>query len=159
MMLAAVTSVGASVSARVVAPVAAVRVPVSARSRGGFGAGRPAACRSLQFRVLAAAADVASKEDAKPAKADAKPKAIRAKGDIVRVEEEKYANSKENYANQPLSYSGIQYIFEHRGEVLDVRQFEAGEYCLVAWAGIPNPPAWLPSSMLVKVEKMTYERQ
>ncbi|CAH2067315.1 unnamed protein product [Thlaspi arvense] len=59
------------------------------------------------------------------------------KGQIVRVEKEKYLNSI---------------------NVLDIRVFETGEYALVGWVGIPTAPAWLPTDMLIKSEKLVYER-
>eukprot|EP00899_Mesostigma_viride_P000126 jgi/Mesvir1/10113/Mv16832-RA.1 len=95
-------------------------------------------------------------EDAAPA--EEKPKQIRSKGDIVSVDKAKYTNSPESLANHDVNYTGIQFIFEARGEVLEVRNFQAGEYCLVAWAGHPNPPAWLPSDMLKKEPKLNYTR-
>ncbi|KAK1262832.1 hypothetical protein QJS04_geneDACA009248 [Acorus gramineus] len=51
----------------------------------------------------------------------------------------------------PPFYKGLDYIYEDRGEVLDVRIFETGEYALIAWVGIPTAPAWLPTEMLIKV--------
>ncbi|OAY65635.1 NAD(P)H-quinone oxidoreductase subunit O, chloroplastic [Ananas comosus] len=56
------------------------------------------------------------------------------------------------------AYSRLDYIYEDRGEVLDIRIFETGEYALIAWVGIPTPPAWLPTDMLIKSEKLDYER-
>jgi hypothetical protein len=95
-----------------------------------------------------------------PEAAKEKPKApTLKKGMIVRVDKDLYYDSVEALAtNHPRNYKGIDYIFEDRGEVLDVRIFEAGEYALVAWAGIVTAPAWLPASMLIKVEKNTYKR-
>ncbi|KAJ3683243.1 hypothetical protein LUZ60_013470 [Juncus effusus] len=81
------------------------------------------------------------------------------KGQIVRVDKEKYLNSV-NYLSvgHPPYYKGLDYIYEDRGEVLDIRIFETGEYALIAWVGIPTPPAWLPTDMLFKSEKLDYER-
>ncbi|KAB1210569.1 hypothetical protein CJ030_MR6G010865 [Morella rubra] len=74
------------------------------------------------------------------------------KGQIVRVDKEKYLNSI-NYLSvgHPPYYKGLDYIYEDRGEVLDIRIFETGEYALIAWVGIPTAPAWLPTEMLIKV--------
>ncbi|KAL5714630.1 hypothetical protein ACHQM5_016564 [Ranunculus cassubicifolius] len=81
------------------------------------------------------------------------------KGQIVRVEKEKYLNSI-NYLSvgHPPYYKGLDYIYEDRGEVLDLRIFETGEYALIAWVGIPTSPAWLPTEMLIKSDKLDYER-
>ena len=81
------------------------------------------------------------------------------KGQIVRVDKEKYLNSI-NYLSvgHPPFYKGLDYIYEDRGEVLDIRNFETGEYALIAWVGIPTPPAWLPTYMLIKSDKLDYER-
>ncbi|GMH06693.1 hypothetical protein Nepgr_008533 [Nepenthes gracilis] len=81
------------------------------------------------------------------------------KGQIVRVDKEKYLNSI-NYLSvgHPPYYKGLDYIYEDRGEVLDIRIFETGEYALIAWVGIPTAPAWLPTDMLIKSEKLNYER-
>ncbi|KAH7520846.1 hypothetical protein FEM48_Zijuj08G0189200 [Ziziphus jujuba var. spinosa] len=81
------------------------------------------------------------------------------KGQIVRVDKEKYLNSI-NYlsVDHPPYYKGLDYIYEDRGEVLDLRIFETGEYALIAWVGIPTAPAWLPTDMLIKSEKLDYER-
>ncbi|BAT79243.1 NAD(P)H-quinone oxidoreductase subunit [Vigna angularis] len=81
------------------------------------------------------------------------------KGQIVRVDKEKYLNSI-NYLSvgHPPYYKGLDYIYEDRGEVLDMRIFETGEYALIAWVGIPTAPAWLPTYMLIKSEKLDYER-
>ncbi|XWS41326.1 hypothetical protein CRYUN_Cryun17cG0071900 [Craigia yunnanensis] len=81
------------------------------------------------------------------------------KGQIVRVDKDKYLNSI-NYLSvgHPPYYKGLDYIYEDRGEVLDLRNFETGEYALVAWVGIPTAPAWLPTDMLIKSEKLNYER-
>ncbi|CBI37537.3 hypothetical protein AAG906_025416 [Vitis piasezkii] len=81
------------------------------------------------------------------------------KGQIVRVDKEKYLNSI-NYLSvgHPPYYKGLDYIYEDRGEVLDLRIFETGEYALIAWVGIPTAPAWLPTDMLIKSDKLNYER-
>ncbi|KAK7282330.1 hypothetical protein RIF29_11010 [Crotalaria pallida] len=81
------------------------------------------------------------------------------KGQIVRVDKEKYLNSV-NYLSvgHPPYYKGLDYIYEDRGEVLDLRIFETGEYALIAWVGVPTAPAWLPTEMLIKSEKLDYER-
>ncbi|RLN25524.1 hypothetical protein C2845_PM07G35440 [Panicum miliaceum] len=81
------------------------------------------------------------------------------KGQIVRVDKDKYLNSI-NYLSvgHPPFYKGLDYIYEDRGEVLDIRIFETGEYALIAWVGIPTPPAWLPTYMLIKSDKLDYER-
>ncbi|KAJ7558096.1 hypothetical protein O6H91_04G024800 [Diphasiastrum complanatum] len=88
-----------------------------------------------------------------------KPEYSLSKGQIVRVDKEKYLNSI-NYLSvgHPPYYKGLDYIYEDRGEVLDIRIFETGEYALIAWAGIPTSPAWLPTSMLIKSEKLSYKR-
>ncbi|XP_062149059.1 NAD(P)H-quinone oxidoreductase subunit O, chloroplastic isoform X3 [Alnus glutinosa] len=67
------------------------------------------------------------------------------KGQIVRVDKEKYLNSI-NYLSvgHPPYYKGLDYIYEDRGEV--------------AWVGIPTAPAWLPTDMLIKSDKLDYER-
>uniref|UniRef100_A0A7N0ZW13 NADH dehydrogenase-like complex O n=1 Tax=Kalanchoe fedtschenkoi TaxID=63787 RepID=A0A7N0ZW13_KALFE len=81
------------------------------------------------------------------------------KGQIVRVDKEKYLNSV-NYLSvgHPPYYKGLDYIYENRGEVLDLRNFETGEYALIAWVGVPTAPAWLPTDMLIKSDKLQYER-
>ncbi|XP_027077906.1 NAD(P)H-quinone oxidoreductase subunit O, chloroplastic [Coffea arabica] len=81
------------------------------------------------------------------------------KGQIVRVDKEKYLNSI-NYLSvgHPPYYKGLDYIYEDRGEVLDIRIFETGEYALIGWVGIPTAPAWLPTDMLIKSDKLDYER-
>uniref|UniRef100_A0A0F7CYW0 NADH dehydrogenase-like complex O n=1 Tax=Masdevallia picturata TaxID=125444 RepID=A0A0F7CYW0_9ASPA len=88
-----------------------------------------------------------------------KPQYSMKKGQIVRVDKEKYLSSI-NYLSvgHPPYYKGLDYIYEDRGEVLDIRIFETGEYALIAWVGIPTAPAWLPTSMLIKSEKLDYER-
>ncbi|XP_068649309.1 NAD(P)H-quinone oxidoreductase subunit O, chloroplastic [Aristolochia californica] len=81
------------------------------------------------------------------------------KGQIVRVDKEIYLNSV-NYLSveHPPYYKGLDYIYEDRGEVLDLRIFETGEHALVAWVGIPTAPAWLPTDMLIKSDNLDYER-
>ncbi|KAL8152080.1 hypothetical protein V2J09_021888, partial [Rumex salicifolius] len=81
------------------------------------------------------------------------------KGQIVRVDKDKYLNSV-NYlsVDHPPFYKGLDYIYEDRGEVLDLRNFDTGEHALVAWVGIPTAPAWLPTEMLIKSDKLDYER-
>ncbi|KAK9749781.1 hypothetical protein RND81_02G149600 [Saponaria officinalis] len=92
-------------------------------------------------------------------KRPSKPVYSMKKGQIVRVDKEKYLNSI-NYLSvgHPPYYKGLDYIYEDRGEVLDIRIFETGEYALVAWVGIPTSPAWLPTDMLIKSDKLNYER-
>ncbi|OMP06417.1 NAD(P)H-quinone oxidoreductase subunit O [Corchorus capsularis] len=94
-----------------------------------------------------------------PAAKPKKPVYSMKKGQIVRVDKEKYLNSV-NYLSvgHPPYYKGLDYIYEDRGEVLDLRIFETGEYALVAWVGIPTAPAWLPTDMLIESEKLNYER-
>ncbi|KAI3518454.1 hypothetical protein L1887_07225 [Cichorium endivia] len=96
---------------------------------------------------------------AAPPKAPKKPVFSMKKGQIVRVEKEKYLNSV-NYLSvgHPPYYKGLDYIYEDRGEVLDIRIFETGEYALIAWIGVPTAPAWLPTEMLIKSDKLDYER-
>ncbi|GMN56747.1 hypothetical protein TIFTF001_025858 [Ficus carica] len=94
-----------------------------------------------------------------PSKLPKRPVYSMKKGQIVRVDKEKYLNSV-NYLSvgHPPYYKGLDYIYEDRGEVLDLRIFETGEHALVAWVGIPTAPAWLPTDMLIKSEKLDYER-
>ncbi|KAJ4825930.1 hypothetical protein Tsubulata_011162 [Turnera subulata] len=121
----------------------------------------------------------ASSSNAQPKSSPTKPKKpvySMKKGQIVRVDKEKYLNSI-NYLSvgHPPYYKGLDYIYEDRGEVLDLRIFETGEYALTAaapsmlwntlaetscisWVGIPTAPAWLPTDMLIKSEKLNYER-
>ncbi|XP_052188840.1 NAD(P)H-quinone oxidoreductase subunit O, chloroplastic [Diospyros lotus] len=97
--------------------------------------------------------------DAAPTKRPKKPVYSMKKGQIVRVDKEKYLNSV-NYLSvgHPPYYKGLDYIYEDRGEVLDIRIFETGEYALIAWVGIPTAPAWLPTDMLIKSDRLNYER-
>ncbi|WOL01215.1 NAD(P)H:quinone oxidoreductase [Canna indica] len=87
-----------------------------------------------------------------PSSLPKKPVYSMKKGQIVRVDKEKYLNSI-NYLSvgHPPYYKGLDYIYEDRGEVLDMRIFVTGEHALVAWVGIPTAPAWLPTDMLIKV--------
>ncbi|KAM3336113.1 hypothetical protein ACQJBY_030218 [Aegilops geniculata] len=130
----------------------------------------PARWTPSSTRRVKAAAAAEPAGEAKPAAAAAapapkkilkkKPVYSMKKGQIVRVEKEKYLNSI-NYLSvgHPPFYKGLDYIYEDRGEVLDIRIFEeTGEYALIAWVGIPTPPAWLPTYMLIKSDKLDYER-
>ncbi|CAM6090509.1 unnamed protein product [Calypogeia fissa] len=95
----------------------------------------------------------------KAVEAPKKPAFTMTKGQIVRVDKEKYLNSIEYYAlGHPKFFKGIDYIYEDRGEILNLRFFEAGEYALITWAGIPTAPAWLPTYMLIKSDKLSYKR-
>ncbi|WRX09410.1 NAD(P)H-quinone oxidoreductase subunit O - like 1 [Theobroma cacao] len=67
------------------------------------------------------------------------------KGQIVRVDKEKYLNSVNGI---PLTTKA--WTTYMKTAVLDLRNFETGEYALVAWVGIPTAPAWLPTDMLIK---------
>jgi hypothetical protein len=58
------------------------------------------------------------------------------KGSIVRALREKLENSLEAKASDPRFSS---YIFETKGEVLDVR----GEYAFVKFGKVPTPNIWL----------------
>ncbi|KAF5751794.1 hypothetical protein HS088_TW02G00812 [Tripterygium wilfordii] len=103
--------------------------------------------------------DSASSNDQPVMKPPKKPVYSMKKGQIVRVDKEKYLSSV-NYMSvgHPPYYKGLDYIYEDRGEVLDIRIFETGEYALVGWVGIPTAPAWLPTDMLIKSDKLDYER-
>ncbi|KAA8546989.1 hypothetical protein F0562_003418 [Nyssa sinensis] len=94
-----------------------------------------------------------------PSKLPKRPVYSMKKGQIVRVDKEKYLNSI-NYLSvgHPHYYKGLDYIYEDRGEVLDIRIFETGEHALIAWVGIPTAPAWLPTDMLIKSDRLIYER-
>jgi len=81
-----------------------------------------------------------------------------AKGSFCKVMKDKYIGSVESLANHDVKMTGLEYIFEDRGEVLDVREFSKGFYALVAWVGIPTAPAWLPLTMLEKIDKIVYTR-
>ncbi|CAO2167793.1 unnamed protein product [Urochloa humidicola] len=127
----------------------------------------PTAIRTPSPRRRCAAPVRASGEEKPAAAAAAAPKKVlkkkpvysMKKGQIVRVDKEKYLNSI-NYLSvgHPPFYKGLDYIYQDRGEVLDIRIFETGEYALIAWVGIPTPPAWLPTYMLIKSDKLDYER-
>ena len=58
------------------------------------------------------------------------------KGSIVRALREKLENSLEAKASDPRFSS---YIFETKGEVLDVR----GDYAFVKFGKVPTPNIWL----------------
>ncbi|ONK77420.1 uncharacterized protein A4U43_C02F6340 [Asparagus officinalis] len=109
-------------------------------------------------KKTAQASSEASASSAKPLRPK-KPEYSMKKGQIVRVDKEKYLNSI-NYLSvgHPPYYKGLDYIYEDRGEVLDIRIFETGEYALIAWVGIPTAPAWLPTDMLIKSDQLNYER-
>ncbi|GJS94564.1 NAD(P)H-quinone oxidoreductase subunit O, chloroplastic [Tanacetum coccineum] len=104
-------------------------------------------------------AAAATANEAPASKPPKKPVFSMKKGQIVRVDKDKYLNSV-NYLSvgHPPYYKGLDYIYEDRGEVLDIRVFETGEYALIAWIGIPTAPAWLPTDMLIKSDKLNYER-
>lgn len=68
----------------------------------------------------------------KPAPKKKAPATAFKSGEIVRVIKEKYVGSLEALANQSTNYTGVDYIFENRGEVLEVKVFKAGEYALVS---------------------------
>uniref|UniRef100_A0A0F7GZK1 NADH dehydrogenase-like complex O n=1 Tax=Geranium phaeum TaxID=379952 RepID=A0A0F7GZK1_9ROSI len=106
-----------------------------------------------------AAESAAAKPATTPAPKPKKPVYSMKKGQIVRVDKEKYLNSI-NYLSvgHPPYYKGLDYIYEDRGEILDLRIFETGEYALVAWVGIPTAPAWLPTDMLIESKSLNYER-
>ncbi|CAA3012187.1 NAD(P)H-quinone oxidoreductase subunit O, chloroplastic [Olea europaea subsp. europaea] len=114
-------------------------------------------------KIAQTEAKESSSSNAKPAvTAPPKPKKpvySMKKGQIVRVDKDKYLNSV-NYLSvgHPPYYKGLDYIYEDRGEVLDLRFFETGEYALIAWVGIPTAPAWLPTDMLIQSDKLNYER-
>uniref|UniRef100_A0A0F7CYV9 NADH dehydrogenase-like complex O n=1 Tax=Geranium maderense TaxID=28964 RepID=A0A0F7CYV9_9ROSI len=124
---------------------------------------------SSSVRVVRATAEpekadlAAESAAAKPAPTAAprpkKPVYSMKKGQIVRVDKEKYLNSI-NYLSvgHPTYYKGLDYIYEDRGEILDLRIFETGEYALIAWVGVPTAPAWLPTDMLIESERLNYER-
>jgi len=98
--------------------------------------------------------------DITPAAPPAPPKPTLKKGQIVSVDKEKYLNSVEYLSvGHPTYFTGLDYIYEDRGEVLQTRFFDHGEYALIAWAGIPTSPAWLPTYMLIKAERLSYKRQ
>lgn len=99
------------------------------------------------------------KADIAPAK-EAPPKPTLKKGQIVRVDKEKYLNSVEYLSvGHPPYFTGLDYIYEDRGEILNTRFFDHGEYALISWAGIPTNPAWLPTYMLIPADRLSYKRQ
>eukprot|EP00271_Cylindrocystis_brebissonii_P003053 TRINITY_DN137_c0_g2_i1.p1 TRINITY_DN137_c0_g2~~TRINITY_DN137_c0_g2_i1.p1 ORF type:complete len:170 (-),score=26.98 TRINITY_DN137_c0_g2_i1:567-1076(-) len=115
-------------------------------------------CSKTADRSWRLPAVVAAEGAEAPAKVEP-PKPTLSKGQVVRVEKEKYLGSVEALAvDHPKYFKGLDYIYEARGEVLDVRFFPNGEYALIAWAGIPTAPAWLPVTMLVKASKLSYTR-
>ncbi|XP_076950859.1 NAD(P)H-quinone oxidoreductase subunit O, chloroplastic-like [Bidens hawaiensis] len=131
-------------------------VPGGSGRHGSGGGGRIYFCIKAETAEPAAAATetpAASKPPKKPVFSSYE------KGQIVRVDKEKYLNSI-NYLSvgHPPYYKGLDYIYKDRGEVLDIRIFETGEYALIAWVGIPTAPAWLPTDMLIKSDKLDYER-
>ncbi|KAH1030176.1 hypothetical protein J1N35_046198 [Gossypium stocksii] len=79
----------------------------------------------------------------------------------VKVDKDKYLNSI-NYLSvgHPPYYKGLDYIYEDRGETLEHLRLNLAKHDLftVAWVGIPTAPAWLPTDMLIKSEKLQYER-
>ncbi|KAI3723523.1 hypothetical protein L2E82_35156 [Cichorium intybus] len=123
------------------------------------GGGGSRFCFSIKAVESPEAADPPPPAATAPPKAPKKPVFSMKKGQIVRVEKEKYLNSV-NYLSvgHPPYYKGLDYIYEDRGEVLDIRIFETGEYALIAWIGVPTAPAWLPTEMLIKSDKLDYER-
>ncbi|AFZ29032.1 NAD(P)H-quinone oxidoreductase subunit O [Gloeocapsa sp. BRSZ] len=58
------------------------------------------------------------------------------KGDLVRAVREKLENSLESQASDTRFPS---YIFETKGEVLDIK----GDYALVVFGQVPTPNIWL----------------
>ncbi|XP_047341474.1 NAD(P)H-quinone oxidoreductase subunit O, chloroplastic [Impatiens glandulifera] len=106
-----------------------------------------------------AAAKTNPQPPASPPKLPRKPVYSMKKGQIVRVDKEKYLNSI-NYLSvgHPIYFKGLDYIYEDRGEILDLRNFDTGEYALISWVGIPTAPAWLPTDMLIKSDKLDYTR-
>lgn len=120
----------------------------------------------LQRRVFQVSATAAQSESVPPPTPEANitpaapPKPTLKKGQIVRVDKEKYLNSVEYLSvGHPPYFTGLDYIYEDRGEVLNSRYFDHGEYALIAWAGIPTSPAWLPTYMLIKADRLSYKRQ
>jgi len=133
----------------------AAPVRASAAAAEPAGEAKPAASP----KAAAAAGDDGAAAAAPKKVLKKKPVYSMKKGQIVRVDKDKYLNSI-NYLSvgHPPFYKGLDYIYEDRGEVLDIRIFETGEYALIAWVGIPTPPAWLPTYMLIKSDKLDYER-
>lgn len=108
-----------------------------------------------RFPVFVKAEEGATQSDEPPPP----PKPTLAKNTIVSVDKEKYLASVEFKAvDHPAYFKGLDYIYEARGEVLEARIFDSGEYALVSWAGIPTAPAWLPAYMLKKEKPLAYTR-
>lgn len=63
------------------------------------------------------------------------------KGSFVRAIREKLENSLESQASDQRLPP---YLFESKGEVLDVR----GDYMLVKWGKVPTPNVWLRADQL-----------
>eukprot|EP00240_Pyramimonas_obovata_P007600 CAMPEP_0118934954 /NCGR_PEP_ID=MMETSP1169-20130426/14587_1 /TAXON_ID=36882 /ORGANISM="Pyramimonas obovata, Strain CCMP722" /LENGTH=158 /DNA_ID=CAMNT_0006877919 /DNA_START=43 /DNA_END=519 /DNA_ORIENTATION=+ len=152
-MRAAICPVAVSSRAAQVAPERASMPSAKVFAKGTRSASLRASTKNARPMVLRALPETA--EDAAVAK-PAPPKL--AKGNFCQVDKEKYVGSVEALANHDHNMTGLDYIFEPRGEVLEVREFSKGPYALVAWVGIPTAPAWLPVSMLDKVEKLVYQR-
>lgn len=134
--------------------------PLQTPRRGSFVAANATdGATENQNKVSQATNAEAPKAQSATAKRPQKPVYSMKKGQIVRVDKDKYLNSI-NYLSvgHPPYYKGLDYIYEDRGEVLDIRIFETGEYALIAWVGIPTSPAWLPTEMLIKSDKLDYER-
>ncbi|KAI7737012.1 hypothetical protein M8C21_034046 [Ambrosia artemisiifolia] len=148
-------------------PTITITKPGLLPATGSHGGGRGRFCFSVKAEKSAESADstpaaAATATETPPAAAKPPPKKpvySMKKGQIVRVDKEKYLNSI-NYLSvgHPPYYKGLDYIYEDRGEVLDIRIFETGEYALIAWVGVPTAPAWLPTDMLIKSDKLDYER-
>eukprot|EP00475_Leptophrys_vorax_P015637 TRINITY_DN21940_c0_g1_i2.p1 TRINITY_DN21940_c0_g1~~TRINITY_DN21940_c0_g1_i2.p1 ORF type:complete len:150 (-),score=7.33 TRINITY_DN21940_c0_g1_i2:417-866(-) len=109
----------------------------------------------LRLRAVRRSAVVVAAADG-----DAPPAApALAKGNIVRVDKEKYINSVEFMAvDHPKYFTGLDYIYQNRGEVLDLKDFGGKQFALLSWPGVPTPPAWLPVDMLIKAPKLEYTR-
>ncbi|PPS45775.1 NAD(P)H-quinone oxidoreductase subunit O [Chroococcidiopsis sp. TS-821] len=67
------------------------------------------------------------------------------KGDLVRAVREKLENSLEAQASDTRFPS---YIFETKGEVLDIK----GDYALVVFGQVPTPNIWLRVDQLESVK-------
>jgi hypothetical protein len=67
------------------------------------------------------------------------------KGVMVKAVREKLDGSVEAQANDPRWSS---YIFETKGEVLDVR----GDYLQIKFGQVPTPPVWLRIDQIEAVE-------
>eukprot|EP00262_Sarcandra_glabra_P006054 TRINITY_DN180_c0_g1_i1.p1 TRINITY_DN180_c0_g1~~TRINITY_DN180_c0_g1_i1.p1 ORF type:complete len:165 (-),score=19.84 TRINITY_DN180_c0_g1_i1:379-873(-) len=83
-------------------------------------------------KIIQTATEDPAKSLSSTPKPPKKPVYSMKKGQIVRVDKEKYLNSV-NYLSvgHPPYYKGLDYIYEDRGEVLDIRIFETGEYALI----------------------------